>query len=244
MKPFRVGSALTWAKTHYRENILAFITLSAVVTILQFGQQVATEPVSESFDRCFNAGSLTLEAGVIDAQSLESCVSGELPTLLMSFLLVLLFVIAAFLATAGVIRGSLQVSRGMKIGFADTFLGAYFVQFTLTVFIILIVVTAGFFLLIVPAIIAVLFFQFAPFFALDRGYAPFLAVKSSVVLVRRNISLSIVVLLISAAAYLISGLFWGIPTLLVLPIAALVTTYAYRRLCGESVASDPAETLQ
>jgi uncharacterized membrane protein len=78
-------------------------------------------------------------------------------------------------------------------------------------------------------------FQFAPFFALDRGLTPFQALKASSRLVRLNWPLAILVLLFSGAAYLISGLFWGIPTLLFLPLAALVTAFAYRALQGEMV---------
>ena len=196
MKPFRMGAAINWARESYRSNLLAFIALAAVVTILQFGQQVATGPISESFDLCFNAGGLTANGASLDAQAMESCVADQLPTLVLSLLVVLFFVLTSFLATAGVIRGALHVSMGANIGFADTFLGKYFVQFLFTIVIIMIAFTAGLFLLIVPALIALLLFQFAPFFALDRGYGPFLALKSSVGIVRKNWSLSILVLLV------------------------------------------------
>ncbi len=244
MKPFRISTSINWARESYQRNILAFIALAAIVTILQFGQQLATDPISESFDLCLNAGGLASNGSSLDAQAMENCVAEQLPTLVLSMLVVLVFVLASFLATAGVIRGALHVSMGANIGFADTFLGKYFIQFLFTIVIIMIAFTAGLFLLVVPAFIALLLFQFAPFFALDRGYGPFLALKSSVGIVRKNWSLSILVLLVSGVAYLISGLFWGIPTIVALPIAALVTTYAYQKLTGNPVTNDPAERLE
>ena len=151
--------------------------------------------------------------------------------LLMAFV----FVVASFLATAGVIRGALYVTLGRKKGFADTFTGPYFGAFALTALLIMVTFVTGLFLFIVPAILVILLFQFAPFFALDRGLAPFQSLKASAGLVRRNWPLAILLLLFSAAAYLISGLFWGIPTVLFLPLAALVTAYAYRSIQGEMV---------
>ena len=55
MKPFRISTSINWARESYQRNILAFIALAAIVTILQFGQQLATDPISESFNLCLNA---------------------------------------------------------------------------------------------------------------------------------------------------------------------------------------------
>jgi uncharacterized membrane protein len=169
---------------------------------------------------------------------MAACFESEMGSLLFVLLSAVVFVVASFLATAGVIRGALYVTQGRKIGFADTFTGPYFGAFTLTVLLIMVTFVAGLFLFVVPAIFAILLFQFAPFFALDRGLSPLQALKSSSRLVRMNWPLAIVVLLFSGAACLISGLFWGIPTLLFLPLAALVTAYVYRTLQGQMV--DPA----
>ncbi len=231
----RIGAALGWARVAFAKNSLSFIALSVVVMILQFGQQFAATPFTETFSQC------TAEGGageILDSQAIASCFEAEMGSLLRVMLMAVVFVIASFLATAGVIRGALYVTLGRKIGFADTFTGPHFGAFALTTLLIMVTFVAGLFLFVVPAIFAVLLFQFAPFFALDRGLPPFQALKSSVRVVRLNWSLAILVLLFSGAAYLISGLFWGIPTLLFLPLAALVTGYVYRNLQGEMV--DPA----
>jgi uncharacterized membrane protein len=62
-----------------------------------------------------------------------------------------------------------------------------------------------------------------------------MALRASANVVRTNWPVAILVLLVSTVAYLVSGLFWGIPTLVALPIAALVTAFVYRALQGESV---------
>ena len=228
----RIGSALGWARVAYAKNVLSFVALSVVVMILQFGQQFAAGPFTETFSRCVEAGGTD---DVLNSTAIANCFEADMGSLLLVLLMAFVFVVASFLATAGVIRGALYVTLGRKIGFADTFTGPYFGAFALTALLIMVTFVAGLFLFIVPAILVVLLFQFAPFFALDRGLAPFQSLKASAGLVRRNWPLAILLLLFSAAAYLISGLFWGIPTVLFLPLAALVTAYAYRSIQGEMV---------
>jgi uncharacterized membrane protein len=228
----RIGSALGWARVAYAKNVLSFVALSVVVMILQFGQQFAAGPFTETFSRCVEAGGTD---DVLNSTAIANCFEADMGSLLLVLLMAFVFVVASFLATAGVIRGALYVTLGRKIGFADTFTGPYFGAFALTALLIMVTFVAGLFLFIVPAILVILLFQFAPFFALDRGLAPFQSLKASAGLVRRNWPLAILLLLFSAAAYLISGLFWGIPTVLFLPLAALVTAYAYRSIQGEMV---------
>ena len=228
----RIGSALGWARVAYAKNVLSFVALSVVVMILQFGQQFAAGPFTETFSRCVEAGGTD---DVLNSTAITNCFEADMGSLLLVLLMAFVFVVASFLATAGVIRGALYVTLGRKIGFADTFTGPYFGAFALTALLIMVTFVAGLFLFIVPAILVILLFQFAPFFALDRGLAPFQSLKASAGLVRRNWPLAILLLLFSAAAYLISGLFWGIPTVLFLPLAALVTAYAYRSIQGEMV---------
>ena len=229
------GTAFGWARAAFVKNTLSFIALSVVVMILQFGQQFAATPFTETLSLCVEAGGT---GETIDSTAVSSCFESEMGQLLIVTLMAVVFVIASFLATAGVVRGALYVTLGRRIGFADTFTGPYFGAFALTTLLIMVIFIAGLFLFVLPAIFAILLFQFAPFFALDRGLSPFNALKSSVGLVRLHWLLAILVLLFSGASYLISGLFWGIPTLLFLPLAALVTAYVYRSLQGETV--DPA----
>jgi len=228
----RFGAAVGWARVAFTKNILSFVALAVVVMILQFGQQFAADPFTETFSLCIQEGGA---GSTLDSAAMANCFESEMGSLLLIILLALVFVVASFLATVCVIRGALYVTLGRKIGFADTFTGPHFGAFSLTVLLIMVTFLAGLFLFVVPAIFAVLLFQFAPFFALDRGLSPFQALKSSTRLVRLNWRLSSLVLLFSGAAYLISGLFWGIPTLLFLPLAALVTGYVYRTLQGEIV---------
>lgn len=232
MNNLRIGAALSWARSAYRVNFLAFVALSLIVTIMGFGQQVVAGPLTETLTLCLEQGG---QGSTLNVDLVSQCFSAESNAITLSVFASLLFLIAAFLSTAGVIRGALFVTRGQRIGFADTFLGPHFVSFTLTVLVMMVVFVAGLFIFIIPALIALVLFQFAPFAALDRGLAPFAALRASVSIARRSWSAAILVLLISTAAYLISGLFWGIPTIVALPIAALVTAYVYRVQSNESV---------
>ena len=100
------------------KNFLSFIALSVVVMILQFGQQFAATPFTETLSLCVEAGGT---GETIDSTAVSSCFESEMGQLLIVTLMAVVFVIASFLATAGVVRGALYVTLGRRIGFADTF---------------------------------------------------------------------------------------------------------------------------
>jgi hypothetical protein len=131
----RFGAAFRWARAAFVKNTLSFIALSVVVMILQFGQQFAATPFTETLSLCVEAGGT---GETIDSTAVSSCFESEMGQLLIVTLMAVVFVIASFLATAGVIRGALYVTLGRRIGFADTFTGPYFGAFALTTLLIMV----------------------------------------------------------------------------------------------------------
>lgn len=90
----------------------------------------------------------------------------------------------------------------------------------------------GLVLLIVPGIIALLFFMFSTFIVIDRGLGPIEAMKESMRITEghRWPLLGLVAVL---ALILIAGmLVFGVGVLVAMPIAALAFTHAYRVLSG------------
>ena len=155
----RLSVALGWARVTITKNFLSFIALSVVVMILQFGQQFAATPFTQTFSVCIEAGGV---GATIDSAAVASCFQSEMGSLLLVMVMAFCFVIASFLATAGVIRGALYVTLGRKIGFADTFTGPHFGAFALTALLIMVTFVAGLFLFVLPAILAILLFVNPP----------------------------------------------------------------------------------
>ena len=86
-----------------------------------------------------------------------------------------------------------------------------------------------------PGLVVLVFFQFGPYFILDRGMGVREAARASASLAARNLGPVALVAILVALLELIGGLFFGLPMLITLPFAALFTAHVYRQLIGEPV---------
>ena len=112
----QIREAAVWSLGAFRLNLLAFLVLSAIVAAVQFMQQVSLEPVNEVVAECANPESPGQQA---------ACAS-ELPMrLLTAGALTLVFAIAGFIVTIGVIRGALRATRGQTPAFDALLDGQY-----------------------------------------------------------------------------------------------------------------------
>ena len=85
------GAAFRWARAAFVKNTLSFIALSVVVMILQFGQQFAATPFTETLSLCVEAGGT---GETIDSTAVSSCFESEMGQLLIVTLMAVVFVIA------------------------------------------------------------------------------------------------------------------------------------------------------
>jgi uncharacterized membrane protein len=220
------ATAFQWAFKRGREQASAFVALAAVVTILQFTQLIASGPLQNITADCLNPQT----DGQVQACSLA------LSDALVPVGLSLLFWILAILATVGVQRAALRSTQGRPVGFSDMLttqnLGRY-VGFML-VFIVL--VALGLVLCILPGLIVAFLLQLGPYYVLDRGAGVRQAMRDSSAVVRRNVGPAFIVLLVNAIAVLLGGTFYGLPTLVTLPLASLFTAHMYRQFNGEAIA--------
>jgi uncharacterized membrane protein len=99
----------------------------------------------------------------------------------------------------------------------------------------------GFVLLIVPGIIAALFFMFTMFVVIDKDLGPIEAMKESMRIGRgyRWPLLGLIVLLSLIALAGVIALFVGL--LVAMPVTALAFTHAYRVLSGEAPTAVPVD---
>lgn len=93
-------------------------------------------------------------------------------------------------------------------------------------------IVIGFALLIVPGIIAMLFFMFSTLLVIDRGLGPIDALKESMLITQGNrwpllglIALLLLILIAGALAL-------GVGLLVAMPVATLAFVHAYRSLSG------------
>lgn len=109
-----------------------------------------------------------------------------------------------------------------------------FWTFLITSILVTLAIVVGFVLLIVPGIIAMLFFMFSTFIVIDRGLGPIDAMKASMRITAgyRWPLLGLVILL--ALIVLAGAIAFFVGLLVAMPIAMLAFTHAYRVLSNRA----------
>jgi uncharacterized membrane protein len=221
-----VAQAFRWAGATFRRNAVPFIALAGVVTLIQFAQQWAIDPVATVLTECFDVESS------VDA---EICVQAFGSTLRNGIVLGLVFFVLTFLATIGVYRAALRSTQGHSPSFADMLtghnLGAY-IRVTLAQ---LALVFLGLIACIIPGIIAAFFVQLGHYYALDKGYGVQQALRASFQAIGQHVGPALVMAGVALAALLLGTFFFGVLTLLTLPFLALFTAHLYRQFNEEPV---------
>lgn len=222
----RIGPAISWAFDTLRSRFGAFVALAAVPTIIIVMQQFVSLPIETILVDCTQAET--------EAQQL-ACATGLGATLLATFAQVLAFGLLFMLATIGVYRGALRASSGQVPSITDLLQAERLGSFVLVQLLSAVIVVVGLLLCIVPGLIALVAFQLAPLFVLDRGLSPVKALGASARAIRTHVGAGALTALISFAVLGVGGALWGIATLIALPFAALFLAAMYRQFTREEV---------
>lgn len=227
----QIREAGSWSLRTFRLNLLAFLILSGVVAAVQFLQQLSLEPLNEIVTQCTDPQSPGQQA---------ACAS-ELPSrVLTSGALTLVFAIAGFVVTVGVIRGALRATRGQTPAF-DALLDAQNLgKYLLFQVLYAILVGIGVIAFLLPGLLVIFFFQLGPYYVLDRGMGVRQAFVASASTIRRSfgqnaVAPAFVMTFLNALVLVLGGLLFGLLTLFILPIASLFTAYLYRRFNDEPI---------
>jgi hypothetical protein len=220
------AAALQWAFRRGREQAAAFVALAAVVTVLQFTQLMASGPLQNIAVDCLDPKT--------DGQ-VQAC-QVSLSNALVPIGLSIVFWILAILATVGVQRAALRSTWGLKVGFADMLTTQYLARYVAFMLAFIVIVSVGVVLCILPGLVAAFFLQLGPYYVLDRGMGVRQAIRASASAVRANSGPALILIVVNALAVLLGGTFYGLPTLVTLPLACLFTAHMYRQINGELIA--------
>lgn len=221
-----LGAALRWAIATFRSNFLAFISLAAVVTAVQFLQIVSISPLENFFVECVDPQTPGQQA---------ACTSSIGSPAMISAVLVIGLQILIYLTTVGVIRGALWSTGGRSPDFSALLTGKNLGVYLVVAFFYALLLGLGILMLILPGLLVILFLQFAPYFAVDQGTGLFRSFAGSARIARKNFGAATMATLVNLVALLVGGMFFGLITLVALPFAALFTAYIYRQMLGQSV---------
>lgn len=226
----QVRAAAAWSLGTFRTNLLAFIALAALVTAVQFLQQASLQPLSDLVNQCVDPQTPGQQAACANALASSVLTSGALT---------LLFAIVGFVVTVGVIRAALRATRGIAPGFDALLDGNNLGKYLLFQFVYAFLVGLGALMFLLPALLVIFFFQLGPYYVLDRGLGVRAAFGASAGAVRRGLSANapavFLMTALNAFALVLGGLFFGLLTLVALPLATLFTAYLYRTFNDEPV---------
>lgn len=207
-----VSDAFSWAVARFQQHAATFVALAAVVFGLRALQTVIGNAAVQAAGGSRTAGfAIVVVLGVA-------------------------FGVATWLATIGVYRAALRRTQGVEPSFSQLTTGENLGSYVLVAIALGVVVSIGLALCLLPGLLAVFFFMFAPFLALDEGRGVADAFRTSYQMVMQNIGTVLVAALVNVVATLLGGILWGLLVLVMLPFSALFTAYVYRSLRGEPVA--------
>ena len=224
--PSQVGLALAWAFQKLRANFAGFVSLAAVVAVIQLAQQVALQPLNNIVVDCLDPQS----PGQINA-----CSAAIAEGAFTGVSLLVIFTILGLLATLGVYRAGIRATQGQPPSFAEMFTSENLGKYLLFTIAYIGLSLLGFIACIVPGFLVLFLLQLGPFYVLDKGYGVRQAIRASAQVMSKNLGPAIVMTLLSTLVLVVGGAFYGILTLVTLPFATLFMAHMYRQFNGEAV---------
>lgn len=140
------------------------------------------------------------------------------------------------LATATLIRGSVDVVEGESFGIGRAFTRLPFIHTIVTSLVLSVLIGIGFVLGSIPGLLVLVSLSFTMYFVVDKKHNAFEAIKSSSGLVKANFGKTTRLGLASFGILFLSLLTFGVGLIVGLPVILFAWAYAYKALLGEPVA--------
>jgi uncharacterized membrane protein len=231
-QPYSVGEAFSWAWNKFTKNaaplIIATLVYGLIIVVLQVIVNLLQAAVSPGVSDYSSSGS-----GFSYSWSTTSMGLGGILISIVGWF-VLLIVGAAI--QSGYIGGVLDIANGQQVSVGSFFRPRNIGQVIIAGLIVGVITTIGFFLCIIPGVIASIMLVFTIVALLDRNLSPVDAVKTSFDLSKANFGNVFVTWLAMVATAFVGALLCGIGLIVAVPVAALILVYAWRRLSGGQVA--------
>jgi uncharacterized membrane protein len=231
-QPYNVGEAFSWAWNKFTKNagplIIATLVYGLILIVLQVIVNLLQAAVSP---------------GVSDYSSSGSGFSYSWSTTSMGLGGILISIVGWFVSLivgaaiqSGYISGVLDIANGQQVSVGSFFRPRNIGQVIVAGLIVGIITTIGFFLCIIPGVIASIMLVFTVVALLDRNLSAVDAVKTSFNLSKANFGNVFVTWLAMVATAFVGALLCGVGLIVAVPVAALILVYAWRRLSGGQVA--------
>jgi uncharacterized membrane protein len=229
---YSVGDAFSWAWNKFTNNavplIVATLVFGLVVIVLQSIISLVSAAVSPTDYSSYSsdASGFAFSYGMSGAGSIIVSIIGWFVSL----------IVGAALQSA-YIGGMLDIANGQEVSIGSFFRPRNIGNVIIAGLIVGIVTTIGFFLCIIPGLIASIMLMFTVVALLDRNLSPVDAVKASFDLSKNNFGSVIIAWLVLIVTFIVGALLCGVGLLVAAPVATLILVYTYRILTGGQIAA-------
>ena len=230
--PYSVGEALSWAWGKFTQNaaalILSTLVYALIVGVLYgivYGLALALAPETVTNYDSYSGGFEYSASTSLGVASIAVLVLGGI---------VLLVVIAAI--QSAYLGGLLDIANGQPVAIGSFFKPRMVGSVILATLIIGIASAIGSLCFILGIVIGI-FTLFTTVAIVDRNLSPIDGIKASVDITKANFVPVLLTWLVAGAIVIVGALLCGIGLIVALPVAALLTVYAYRRLTGGQIAA-------
>ncbi|QLQ09365.1 MAG: hypothetical protein HZY75_01940 [Nocardioidaceae bacterium] len=218
--PFSVGAAITYGWKKFQQNIgplilaaLAIVAVLIVLVAIQTAADVGKDAAGNRSTELFGAATF------------------------FSLVLSLVQQVVSWIVSAGIVKGALDIVNGRRLDIGTMFKGFDMVQVIIAALLVSIVTTIGFFLCILPGLIAAFLLSFTTYFLIDQKLPAVDAMKASFNFVKDNVGQVLVFLIAMVALNIIGACACGVGLLITIPVSIIAQAYAFRKLQGQEVAA-------
>lgn len=222
-----VSASFSWAIAKFQQHAGIFVALAAVVFALRAVQSLLNSALVNRSTNCVNPN------GTLD----PNCTTGIFANIGISLLLGVVFGALIWLASIGVYRAAIRRTQGVTPSFDQLTTGENLGPYFAVAIVYGIAVFVGLVLCFLPGLVVIFLFQFAPFYALDKGLSVGQAFGNSYRAVVANFVPVLLAALVNIVVGILSGFFFGLLALVLLPFGALFTAHVYRQLNHEAIAA-------
>lgn len=218
-QPYQATEAFSWAWRTFRANAGQLVLATLVVAVIALVLSGLSDLIAPSPDFQGDDGGFAFEGGELLFSWIVQTVTGAI----------------SLLASAMLIRGTLDLTEGRPFSIGDAFSRIPVVPVIVTGIIISLLTTIGFVLLFLPGIVFAIFSFFTLYFVVDRDASPFSALGSSFSMVGSNFGAALLSGLLAFLVLILGAIALVVGLLVAIPVTALAASYAFRRFSGQPV---------
>lgn len=227
---YNVGDAFGWAWNKFTKNAVPLIVATLVFLVVV----VALQGIINVVQMLVSPGDTSYVAD--DSGLSFSYAATGFAGILVSIVGWFLTLIVTAAIQSAYLGGIFDIANGQQVSVGSFFKPRNIGNVVIASLITGVISTIGYFLCVLPGLVASFLFMFTTIAVLDRNLSPIDAIKSSFETVKNNIGPALLTALAVAAVIIVGFLLCGIGILVGAPLASLLLVYAYRRLNGGYVA--------